>query len=239
MLPIIDKAINAHGGLKPWQQVTEVAADFVPNGLALQLRGQEAFAGKPTRVTVDTRDQHVSIAPFIKADHIGVYTPERTAIVTANGQVIEELDHPRDSFQPDTAWTRTQLIYFIGHALWTYFNLPFVLSQDDIRLEQLEPWIEGDETWQVVKVTFPRSVATVASEQVLYFDEVGLLRREDYAVEVAGTDPVAHYLDGHQTFDGIVFPTRRRIYPKSQDGTPLRDVVIMSGDLSKYKVIRR
>ncbi|WP_157006573.1 hypothetical protein [Luteibacter yeojuensis] len=216
--------------------MTKITANFLPNGLALKLRGQEAFAGKPTRVAVDTRRQHVSIEPFIHASHIGLYTPGRTAVVTADGRLIEELDDPRDSFRPDTAWSRTQLVYFVGHAVWTYFNLPFLLDSSEVRVEPLSPWIEGEETWQVVKVTFPGTMATVASEQLLYFDETGLLRREDYAVEVAGTDPVAHYLDRYETFNGFAFPTRRRIYLKSPEGAPLRDMVIMSADLSDYTI---
>lgn len=234
MLDLIKKSIEAHGGLERWSQVEKVSATFHPSGLALQIRGQEAFSKQATRVTVDTHEQRVVIDPFIKPGHVGLYQPDRTAIVTGDGTVVEDLDNPRDSFQPDTAWSGPQLIYFAGHALWTYFNLPFRLIQKDIRLEELQPWTEGGETWRAVKITFPKSIATLSSEQVLYFDERCLIRREDYSVEVAQSGPVAHYVDGHQTFDGVVFPTRRRIYPCGPDQKPNKEVVIMAADLSDY-----
>lgn len=236
MLNIIDKAVEAHGGLERWSRVEKVSATFQPNGLALTLRGQEAFSKQTTRVTVDTRDQRVTIDPFTDPGHVGLYRPDRTAIVTTSGSIVEELDNPRDSFRPDGPWSGPQLIYFAGHALWTYFNLPFRLVQGDIGLEEVEPWIEDGETWRAVKVTFPKSIATLSSDQVLYFDDRGLLRREDYSVEVAQSGPVAHYVDGHQTFDGIVFPTRRRIYPRGPDGAPNKEVVVMAADLSDFQL---
>jgi hypothetical protein len=236
MLDLIDKAIEAHGGIERWRQVSKVSATFHPSGLSLKLRGQEAFSKQPTRVVVETQEQRVTITPFIEPDRVGIYQPNRTAIEALDGKVIEELNDPRSSFKPAGPWSGPQLIYFAGHALWTYFNLPFRLSGDDIKLEELEPRREGAETWRAVKVIFPSSIATLSSEQVLYFDHKGLIRREDYSVEVAGTGPVAHYLDGHRMFDGIAFPTRRRIYPMMPDGSPQRDVVIMSADLSDYRL---
>ncbi|MDL2410667.1 hypothetical protein PY650_34890 [Rhizobium calliandrae] len=237
MLQLINELIEAHGGLERWSRVEKVSATFQPNGLALTMRGQEAFSRQPTRVTVDTRDQRVSIDPFLEPGHVGLYQPDRTAIVTTDGRIVEELKEPRESFKPDSPWSGPQLVYFAGHALWTYFNLPFRLVQGDIHLEEVAPWTEDGETWRAVKVSFPKSIATLSSEQVLYFDDRGLLRREDYAVEVTQRGPVAHYVDGHQTFDGIVFPTQRRIYPRGPDGAPNKEVVIIAADLSDFKLV--
>jgi hypothetical protein len=131
------------------------------------------------------------------------------------------------------------LIYFAGHALWTYFNLPFHLAQADVELEEIEPWTESSETWRAVRVRFPSSIATLSSEQVLYFDGAGLLRREDYSVDVAQSGPVAHYVSGHKRFDGIIFPTQRRIFPREPDGSPNRGVVIMAADLSDFALVDR
>ncbi len=234
---LILKSIEAHGGLARWNQIEAVTATFHPDGLALQMRSQQAFSRQPTRVTVDTRRQKAIFDPFLKSDHLGIYEPHRTAIETRGGAVVEELLNPRDSFSAEVPWSGPQMIYFAGHALWTYFNLPFRLAGDDFRLQELEPWIEDGETWRAVKVIFPSEIATLCSEQVLYFDERGMIRREDYSVEVSQNTPVAHYVDGHQSFDGIVFPTRRRIYPRGPDLRPNRDVVIMAADLSDFRTV--
>lgn len=55
MLELIKSSIETHGGLARWNQVRQISATVVPDGLALKLRGHEAFAKMQTRVTVDTR----------------------------------------------------------------------------------------------------------------------------------------------------------------------------------------
>jgi hypothetical protein len=50
----------------------------------------------------------------------------------------------------------------------------------------------------------------------------GLLRRHDYIPEVIGTGlfahSAAHYTSDYQEFDGMMVPTRRRVYPVDPDG---------------------
>jgi hypothetical protein len=44
---------------------------------------------------------------------------------TTEGQTVEELLQPRESFKGhavDTPWTRLQLAYFVGYAMWTYLT---------------------------------------------------------------------------------------------------------------------
>jgi hypothetical protein len=55
------------------------------------------------------------------------------------------------------------------------------------------------------------------AEQTLYFDDNGLTRRHDYSVDSSNGAQAAHYLYDHQKFDGIIFPTGRRIYPRGPD----------------------
>jgi len=98
MPPIIDLAIDAHGGLKRWSRVEKVSACFCPSGLALTLRGQDAFSHRSTRVTVDASDQRVSFDPFLEPGHVGRYTPDRTVVARADGSIVEELVNPRASF---------------------------------------------------------------------------------------------------------------------------------------------
>lgn len=234
MLDIIEQSITAHGGLERWNRLTQISADFVPDGLALHARGQARFAGSPTRVTADTRRQKVVFSPFLAADQIGTFEPHRTAVESSDGTVLEELIDPRGSFTPDRPWSAPQLAYFAGYALWTYLTLPFSLVEDGIQLEEIGPWSGDGETWRAVKVTFPASYATHCAEQVLYFDKNGLIRRQDYSVDIAGGGTAAHYLADHQTFDGIIFPTRRRIYPRGPDGTADKSIVLMAADLTGF-----
>jgi hypothetical protein len=147
------------------------------------------------------------------------------------------LDNPRQSFQAvGTPWTATQLVYFAGYAMWTYNTLPFSLLTEGIQCDEIEPWIEGDQLWRAVRVRFPPSYVTHTAEQVLYFGADGLMRRQDYVVDIAPGGMAAHYLFDQEDIDGLVFATRRRIYPRGADGQPDRQTVLMSADLSDFAI---
>ena len=234
MLDLIASSIEAHGGLVRWNQIKQISATFQPGGLALQLRGQEAFSERPTRITVDTGEQRTVFDPFLAPGQVGLFEPYRTAVETPGGAILQELANPRQSFAPDVPWSAPQLAYFAGYALWTYLTLPFSLLWAGIRCKEIDSWTEDGEVWRAVKVAFPPSYVTHSAEQVLYFDRSGLIRRHDYSVDIAAGSAAAHYLHDHQTFAGIVFPTRRRIHPRGPDGLPNKNVAIMAADLSDF-----
>lgn len=233
MHDLVKLAIEAHGGLTRWNRVSRISATMKPDGLALKLRGREDFAKSPTRLTISTREQLATFDPFLAPGQVGIFEPYRTAVQATAGGVLEELKNPRGSFKPDMPWTGPQLAYFAGYAMWTYLTLPFSLLTDGVGVEEVEPWVGDGEAWRALKVIFPQSYVTHSSEQVLYFDAKGLLRRQDYAVDIAAGGTAAHYIHDHQKFDGIVFPTRRRIYPRV-GRQPDKSIVIMAADLGDF-----
>jgi hypothetical protein len=97
----------------------------------------------------------------------------------------------------------------------------------------VEPWTENGQTWRVL--TFPDSIDVHSATQLYYFDDAGLLRRMDYQPVVNGDTPVAHYIRGEATFDGIVVPTKRHIHPRTEDGTPYLSFLPITLDLSDIK----
>jgi hypothetical protein len=80
------------------------------------------------------------------------------------------------------------------------------------------------------KIRFPVDIATHSTEQTLYFDQQGLLKRHDYDVEISGGTPAAHYVSSHKEFSGIVFPTKRRTFPRQPDGHSLPEPLVVSID---------
>jgi hypothetical protein len=84
-----------------------------------------------------------------------------------------------------------------------------------------------------LKVRFPADIATHSTEQTLYFDRQGLLRRQDYNVEIDNTAGAAPYVYDHKEFSGIVFPTRRRFFRRQSDGHPAPEPLIISIDLDR------
>jgi hypothetical protein len=62
-------------------------------------------------------------------------------------------------------------------------------------------------------------------------DREGLIRRLDYAVEVSGNSPAAHYLYDYQDVAGIRMAARRTVYLLGADNRPLLEgpVVVSIG----------
>ena len=239
MNDLLKKMLGAHGGLERWQTIRKISADFSPSGIALVARGQEAFTKMSTRVDVDTRAQRVSIFPFLHLNQRARYEPYRTLVESSDGRVLEKLERPRASFGNSAAgakWSANQLAYFIGCALWTYFTLPFSLVGHGVIVRQGELWTESaEEIWQTLELTFPEAYATHSSQQTIYIDASGLIRRHDYSLEIAGNSKAAHYLLDYQVFDGFAFPTKRRNFLRDER-RPLKDRLVIQADLGNYEL---
>jgi hypothetical protein len=227
------QAIEAHGGLERWNHFTTLSAHLIQGGVLWAAKGKAAVLADVT-VTVDLRDEKASHWPFGSPDRRSRFEPQWVALEDADGKVLEELLQPRSSFKGHpTLWSDLQLAYFAGYAMWTYLNIPFLLARPGVESEEVEPWQESGETWRRLKVRFPADIATHSTEQTLYFDLQGLLRRQDYNVEIDGTAGAAHYVYDHKEFSGIVFPTKRRVFRRQPDGHPAPEPLIISIDLDR------
>ena len=227
------QAIDAHGGLERWNYFNTLSAHLIQGGELWAAKGKAGVLDDVT-VTVDLRDQKASHWPFGFPERRSRFEPQRVAIEEANGRVLEELLHPRASFEGHAAtWSDLQLAYFAGYAMWTYLNIPFLLARPGVESEEVEPWQESSETWRRLKVRFPANIATHSTEQTLYFDRRGLLRKQDYNVEIDGTAGAAHYVYDHKEFSGIIFPTKRRVFRRQPDGRPVPETLIISIDLDR------
>jgi hypothetical protein len=233
MNKLAEQAIDAHGGLERWNRFTTLSAHLVQGGALWAAKGKAGVLVDPI-VTVDLRNEKASHWPFGSPDRRSRFEPQRVAIEDANGKVLDELLQPRASFKghADT-WSNLQLAYFAGYAMWTYLNIPFLLARPGVESEEVESWKELGETWRRLKVRFPADIATHSTEQTLYFDRQGLLRRQDYDVEIDGTAGAAHYVYDHKEFSGIVFPTKRRVFRRQPDGRPAPEPLIISIDLDQ------
>ena len=229
-------AIEAHGGLERWNSFTTLSVHGINGGVLWGAKGKAGVLDDVT-ITVDLRNEKASHYPFGSPDRRSRFEPQRVALENANGEVLEELLQPRSSFQGhtlETPWSDLQLAYFAGCAMWTYLNTPFLLARPDVKSEEIEPWQEAGETWRRLKVHFPADIATHSTEQTLYFDQQGLLKRHDYDVEISGGTPAAHYVSDLKQFSGIVFPTKRRIFPRQPDGRSAAEPLVISIDLDQF-----
>jgi hypothetical protein len=239
MNDLLHRAIAAHGGLDRFNHFKTVSAHLVLGGRMWALKGQEAVMSNPRiRVSVDLHREHASLAPFKTPNQLTAFTPQRVAVETNEGVVVEERTNPHAAFAGhtrETPWDDLHFIYFASYAMWTYLTVPFCLTWAGFEVAEIEPWQEQNETWRRLKVKFPPHIASHSTEQTFYLGEDGLLRRHDYDVEISGNTPAAHYVYYYQDVSGIMIPTKRRVFIRQPDNTPVLDPVLISIDLSDIR----
>ncbi|MFJ8358084.1 hypothetical protein [Streptomyces sp. NPDC093984] len=238
MSDLLNTILDAHGGRARWEAAHRITARQFFGGALWEMKGHPG-ALDDVEVTVDLRREFVSQKPFFDAGHHTSFSAGRVAVEESDGKVVEELLDPRASFAGHdlmTPWTRLQLAYFSGSAMWTYLAEPLSLTFPGVRTEEIGPWTEDGEKFRRLRVEFPRSIATLSTEQTLYVDASGLIRRRDYSVEIAGDTPAAHYVSGHQEVSGLVIPTTRMIYSRDENGDKVPEPLVVSVRLEDVAV---
>lgn len=75
-------------------------------------------------------------------------------------------------------------------------------------------------------------MVTHSRQQEFYFDSKLNLRRHDYRVDLAGGVASAQLVDEVVEIEGIRVPTRRRACVRGPDNQPVRNLLMVSIDLS-------
>ena len=234
MTDLLDFVVEAHGGLERWDELETVSAHLIQGGVTWEMVGQKGVLDD-VFVTASLHEERVSHYPFGAAGR-SVFTPERVVIDDDDGTVVEALDQPRASFAGHTVqtpWTAPQLAYFVGTAMWTYLTQPFTFTLPGFDTSELEPWQENGEQWRRLRVAWPGNLASLGAVLTVYVGEDGLIRREDYDVEIMGGSAGAHYMSGYTPVAGIMLPTGHRILPRTPEGQALTEPLLISIDLSE------
>lgn len=221
---LVERAIAAHGGRELWDGAREVRARISSGGFAFASKLQGA-AVRGIDAVVSTKGQDVTFTPYPESGRRGVLEADGSVrIETDAGEPLTSRKRPRDAFRDlrhKLWWDRLDILYFGTYAMWTYLSAPFVFTRTGYELRRLDPWEEDGERWDRLLVRFPPGVHTHSREQVFYLDSTGLIRRHDYTAEPFGEwAKAAHYCFDHRPFDGLMVPTRRRVYPRRPDGRP-------------------
>jgi len=221
--PLLEKVLDAHGGLGLWSGLTKITAHLSIGGPIWAAKGWADALVKET-VEIETKTERSVFSPFTKPGLRSVFEvgPERVTIESAGGGVVERRVDPRRAFKGFiryTPWDILHLGYFVGYGIWNYLTAPFVFTYPGVEAREIDPWDEAGQTWRRLHVTFPASIATHSPRQVFYFDADGLQRRMDYVTEILGSTLVGHYTAQHRSFGGLVVPTWRRVFRRNPDGT--------------------
>jgi hypothetical protein len=187
------------------------------------------------KVIVDTQRIHVSLDPFPRTGLIGDFDGQHVRIETrdvahtvAQREIVRSAD---GAVRRRVAWDDLDLLYFLGYALWNYAVTPFVFLWSGFECREGAPARDHTgATLRSLHVIYPPAFPTHCREQWFYFDNAGLLRRIEYSADVfGGWARAVHECDSHRTFDGLVFPTHRVVFPRSAAGRARRAFRLMEG----------
>jgi hypothetical protein len=220
---LLEDALHASGGLHLWRQAQRFTA-HVSIGGALCTRKCSSARLKELLVEGSTRDQVLEITGFMAADRRALYRPDWVALEGSDGRRLKERAAAPAEFHAQlasTTWDELLLAHYCGYFIWNYMNAPFVLSDPDFEIEEVEPRSVRGEIWRRLRVRFPPRMVTHSAEQTFYFDSQGIMRRQDYLAPHDGRTRVAQMFSAHQRFSGVLVPTLCRLLRLESDGAPI------------------
>ena len=238
MTDLLDLAVQAHGGMERWRQLSSIRVAASITGAIWFVKGQ-GDALKDVVLTVDTTTERVTI-DFPGRNRCAIFTPSRIVIESEDGTLIAARDDPETSFvghQRETPWDDIHVVYFAGEALWTYLNTPFLYTRDGFATQEISPIEVDGETWRRLQVTFPDDVRSHTRSQISCFGPDGLLRRHDYTVDVLGGAPGLNYAYDYRDVAGIVIPTTRRVYAWKGDYEPVKEPLLVAIDMKEITLL--
>jgi hypothetical protein len=238
---LLDDVLTAHGGAERWQAVSAITARGRLGGLLPKRFPGNKLASFTFQVQV--AEQHTVLHDFPQAGQRAVFDRGDVRIETHDGDRLDSRTHPRSAFfglsgiRRNVHWDPLDVAYFAGYASWNYLTAPLLFARDDITITEGEPWQESGQLWRRLQATFPAQIATHCRQQTFYVDTDGLIRRHDFVAEPVGTwAKAALYCDEHRQFDGLIFPTRRRVLPRGPGGRVLPRPTLLGLDFDEIEI---
>jgi hypothetical protein len=238
MNQLLKLAVEAHGGLDRWNKVKAMKVAASITGAIWYVKGKGDFL-KNVVLTAETRDERL-IVDFPGQNKRAIFEPDRIVIETEDGTLLESRDNPEESFagqQRETPWDDIDATYFVGEALWTYLNTPFLYTLAGFETEEIASIQIESETWRRLKVTFPDNVRSHTREQISCFGPDGLLRRHDYTVDILGGATGLNYASDYRDVDGIMVPTKRRVYAYEGDYQMVKEPLLVAIDMGEITLL--
>ena len=238
MSDLLDMAVKAHGGLERWNKVKAVKVAASITGAIWYVKGKPDFL-KDVVLTAQTQKEHLTV-DFPGQDKRAIFDPNRIVIEKVDGTLIEARDNPIRSFegqQRETPWDDIHVAYFVGEALWTYLNTPFLYTQEGFHTQEIESIQVDGEIWRRLKVTFPDRVKSHTREQISCFGPDGLLRRHDYTVDILGGATGLNYASAYRDVDGIIIPTKRRVYAYEGNYQLVKEPLLVAIDMGEITLL--
>lgn len=216
MPALLERVLDAHGGLDAWSSKVSLELRYRAGGLAFasKLRGLRL---RDWHARVALARPHTVLEDYPRPGMRGVLEDGRVRIETGPDEIVGARDDPRRMIRTlghRLRWDDLDLLYFSGYAIWGYATFPFHLTLPGVEVE------DADE--RTLRVRYPDDWPVHSREQTFGFDETGLLIRNEYTAEPIGDFAKAvHLVEEHRSFDGLVFGVRRRVHPAATERVTL------------------
>jgi hypothetical protein len=226
------KAIEAYGGIGLWQNSKYIEAEISVKGLLFTLKRRPFFdhsiikmeIGKPfSKLTPIGKDKNIT----------GVLNGNDVWLENQKGVIIAVRKDARDYFPYGRRlfyWDDLDMAYFANYATWNYFTFPNLL------LNENNQWIEKQPG--VLEATFPDTIPTHCKTQEFHIDmSSGKLLQHNYTAEVVSSlANAANLVMEHKEENGLIFPSARRITPKSKNGKASKMPVLVDIKVHNYRL---
>ncbi len=243
MSDLIDEVLTAHGGLENWLAARTITVRGTFGGLLRSRMPGNRMADVALRM--DLGEQHIAFDGFPTSGERTVFDDGDVRVESSAGEVLLSRSDASAMFTGLSSWRRNvrwdalDATYFAGYAWWNYLSTPLLLTRSDVETREGDTWRERGEVWRRLEVRFPPDIHTHSADQTFYVDAAGLIRRHDYTAETIGRwAHAAHYCDDHRAFDGLLFPTRRRVRPIGPRGRSLPRPTLVALDIEHIDIER-
>lgn len=230
---LIKRICAAHGGLDRWKLVESIELQLDIFGPILITKFKSPWLSNIT-ANVFTDKPYVSIHNFPEEGHTGIFDGFQVYIYNANDKIYCERNYSNPEqlkAKPRLHWDHMDLIYFLGHALWGNSCSPTILTDQSFNVEQGKDIKSFDgKILSTLHVHYPNHIPTHSKKQVFYFNQQGLLCRNDYTADAPSALAIgSHFYDDYKKIDGLVIPTHRTVFPRLWNGTALKPFKVMDG----------
>ena len=247
MVDLLQRALDAHGGLERWQAAEHVRVRLRSGGRMFDVRLQGHTISRATRsgalVRFSTDSPRATFEGFPRPGYQGCFIEGAVRIESDRADRQLSRANAREAFSHMShklKWDTLDVLYFIGYALWNYVATPFMLARPGFQLREGEPWHEGGETWRRLEVVFPSDIPTHSRDQTFFFDERGLLRRLDYTAEVFSRwARSSNYCYDYREMSGVMVPTRRKVTLRGPSGRPLSGPTMVWIQIQDFELVER
>jgi hypothetical protein len=239
MSSLLELAIEAHGGLKRWNEVQRFEAQLSITGAIWDLKQvPDIFKSVTMRALIQTPE--VALLPVGGDGNRTFVAADELVWESDSGEVLERRIHPERSFSGQTlesAWDKLHAAHFASEAIWTYLTVPFLFTYPGFTSREIEPRHEAGQTWRGLEVTFPDTVHSHTRVQKFYFGEDFLLRRHDYTVDILAGGTGANYATDIANIDGIKVPMKRRTWAYDKNEEVIPDPLLVAVDILNLRYL--